>query len=101
MRVIQEADARKQESAQATPERGTDFQSVENMARMAMPLTQAIRPVSPQTCSGGLKKRTQYDPALMDVTPFVEGDYGNMPAGGIEENKANSNPNKANSKPIY
>ncbi len=69
MRVIQEADARKQETAQAT-------QSVEK--------------------NGYLKKQTQFAPAQMDVTSYMKGGYGNMPAGGIEENKANSNPNKTN-----
>ena len=43
-----------------------------------------------------LKKRTQSGSGLNDVTSYVEGDYGNMPAGGIEENEPNSNPNKAN-----
>jgi hypothetical protein len=32
----------------------------------------------------------------MGATSFVKGDYENKPAGEIEENKANSNPNKAN-----
>jgi hypothetical protein len=36
-----------------------------------------------------LKKQTQFAPAQVDVTSFVKGDYGNMPAHGVEENKAN------------
>ncbi len=37
---------------------------------------------------GDLKKQTQFDPALMGTTSFIEGDYGNMPTHGVEENKA-------------
>ena len=37
---------------------------------------------------GELEKQTQYAPELIGVTPFVKRDYGNMPACGIEENKA-------------
>jgi len=35
-----------------------------------------------------LKKQSQFAPELMGVTPFGKGDYGNMPAGDGEENKA-------------
>jgi len=43
-----------------------------------------------------VKKQTQIPPGSMGATPFVEGDYGNMPALEIEENKAN----QSQSKPI-
>jgi hypothetical protein len=43
-----------------------------------------------------LKKRTQSGPGLNDITSYEEDVYGNMPAGGIEENEPNSNPNEAN-----
>ena len=44
-----------------------------------------------------LKKQTQYIQDLSDVKSIIQGDYNNKPAGPIEENKANSKPNKANS----
>jgi len=47
-----------------------------------------------------LKKQSQSAQALMDVTSFMQGDYGKTPACGIEENKANSNPNKPNQSQI-
>jgi hypothetical protein len=50
----------------------------------------------PAEKKGNSKKRTQSGPGLNGVTTYVEGDYDNMPAGGIEENEPNSNPNKAN-----
>ncbi|MFC1603848.1 hypothetical protein ACFL5F_02365 [Planctomycetota bacterium] len=58
----------------------------------------------PQACGfeaatvnkGKLKKQTQYIQDLTDVKTLMEGDYGNKPAGPIEENKANSKPIKAN-----
>ena len=43
-----------------------------------------------------LKKQSQSVPGQMGATPYLEGDYGNKPAGPIEENKANSKPIKAN-----
>ncbi|MGB2865217.1 MAG: hypothetical protein WBC05_17945, partial [Sedimentisphaerales bacterium] len=67
IRVIQQADARKQETATRPAEKKCD-----------------------------LKKQSQFPPALMGATSYVKGGYDNMPACGIEENKANSNPNKAN-----
>jgi len=42
-----------------------------------------------------VKKQTQSVPGPMGATSFVKEDYGNIPAGRIEENKANSKPNKA------
>ena len=36
-----------------------------------------------------LKKQSQYAPELIGATSFVKGDYGNTPAHGAEENKAN------------
>jgi hypothetical protein len=35
-----------------------------------------------------LKKQSQFAPALIGVTSFMKGDYGNTPVGGVEENKA-------------
>jgi hypothetical protein len=35
-----------------------------------------------------LKKQSQFVPGLIGVKPFVKGDYDNMPAYGVEENKA-------------
>ena len=96
MRVIQEADARKQQHAQAIPKRGTGFQPVEHMAKMAMPLDQAIpeafgfdavtrHPPAEKECD--LKKQTQFAQAIIGVKSFMKGDYGNNQACGIEENK--------------
>ncbi|MFC1794457.1 hypothetical protein ACFL3Q_12815 [Planctomycetota bacterium] len=42
-----------------------------------------------------LKKQTQYIEDLTDVKSLFQGDYGNKPAGPIEENKANSKPIEA------
>jgi hypothetical protein len=39
-----------------------------------------------------LKKQSQFVPAEMGAKSFVEGYYGNKPACGVEENKANSKP---------
>ena len=36
-----------------------------------------------------LKKQSQFLPGQIGVTSFVKGDYGNKPACGAEENKAN------------
>ncbi len=55
----------------------------------------------PAENEGDLKKQSQFIPAIMAVKSFVKGDYGNMPAGRIEENKANSNPNKANQSQLH
>ena len=38
---------------------------------------------------GDLKKQSQFAPAIIGVTPFLKGDYGNKPASGAEENKPN------------
>jgi hypothetical protein len=38
---------------------------------------------------GDLKKQTQFMPDLMGLTPFMNGIYGDIPAGGLGENKAN------------
>jgi hypothetical protein len=35
-----------------------------------------------------LKKQSQYTQAPMGLTPLMQGDYGNIPAGRVEENKA-------------
>jgi len=42
---------------------------------------------------GDLKKQSQFVPGLSNVTSYLKGDYGNKPAHGVEENKANSKPN--------
>ncbi len=52
----------------------------------------------PAVKKGELKKQTQYVQDLMDAKSLMQGDYGNNPAGRIEENKANqsqTDPNKA------
>ncbi len=84
MRVIQQADSRKAETARAIP-KASNFEAA---------IQQAVK-------NGDLKKQSQYDPDLMDATSFMQGGYDNMPAYGIEENKANSNPNKANQSQLH
>ncbi len=68
IRILEQADARKQKTDRA---------------------------ISSIMDEGDLKKQTQFDPALMGATSFMEGDYGNMPAGGVEENKANQSQSHA------
>ena len=46
----------------------------------------------PAEKKGDLKKQSQFAPELMGVTPFDKGDYGNMPAGDGEKNKAKQSP---------
>ena len=97
MRVIQEAEIRKPEPAPAIPKRGTGFQPVEHMAKMAMPRDQAIPSLRDEAATrrlpaekkGDLKKQTQFAPAQMGATSYLKGDYDNKPAGGAYENKAN------------
>ncbi|MGB2864109.1 MAG: hypothetical protein WBC05_12340, partial [Sedimentisphaerales bacterium] len=60
IRVIQQADARKQETATRPAEKKVD-----------------------------LKKQSQYAPAEVGATSYLKGDYENISAGGAEENKAN------------
>ncbi len=36
-----------------------------------------------------LKKQSQFAPSEVDAKSFVKGDYGDKPAGGVEENNAN------------
>ncbi len=43
---------------------------------------------APAEKKGDLKKQSQFAPSLMGVTPFLKGDYGEMPAANAEENKA-------------
>jgi len=84
IRVIEQADARKQQSAQAIP-KACGFEAANRSARE----------------KSYLKKRTQSEPDQMGATTFMQGGYGNMPAYGIEENEANSNPNKANQSQLH
>jgi len=68
MRVIQQADTRKP-SPSLSDEAATQ------------------RP--PAVKKGDLKKQTQFSPALMGAMSFMRGDYENMPACRVEENKPN------------
>jgi len=43
-----------------------------------------------------LKKQTQSVPDLMSATSYEKGDYDNMPAGGVEENKAKQSQSPVN-----
>ena len=43
----------------------------------------------PAVNKGELKKQSQYIQDLMDAKSLMQGDYGNNPTGGDEENKAN------------
>jgi len=52
--------------------------------------------LAPQTCSGLLKKQSQFVPGLDGAKSFLKGDYEKETANKAEENKANSKPNKPN-----
>ena len=76
---IEKQDAKQEHiPAQAIPKRGTGFQPVENMAKMAMPLDQASPSPRDEAATriaekkGDLKKQTQFVQALMDVMPFLK-----------------------------
>ena len=90
----QDADEQKYLHAQTIPKRGTGFQPVENMAKMAMPLDQASPSLRDEAATppaekkGDLKKQSQFAPAENDAKSFLKGDYDKKPAGGAEENKA-------------
>jgi len=71
IRVLEQADARKQETDRA-------ISSIMDEA--------ATHPAGKK---GDLKKQSQFDQALIDATSFMQGDYDNYPVGGVEENKAN------------
>jgi len=47
-----------------------------------------------------LKKQSQFAGEQIGVNSILKGNYGNKPACGGEENKANSKPNKANRRPL-
>jgi len=84
IRVIEQADARKQETERAFHEE-FGFEAANRSARE----------------KSYLKKRTQSEPDQMGATSYVKGDYGNTPADVIEENEANSNPIKANQSQLH
>jgi len=96
----QDADEQKYLHAQTIPKRGTGFQPVENMAKMAMPLDQASPSLRDEAATppaekkGDLKKQSQFAPAENDAKSFLKGDYDNKPAGGAEENKAKQSQTK-------
>ena len=71
IRILEQADARKQK---------TDRAISSLMDEVA---------THPAAKNGDLKKQSQFAPAIMGATSFMQGDYGNMSAGGAEENKAN------------
>jgi hypothetical protein len=51
--------------------------------------SQSETATQPAVKKGKLKKQTQYIQDLTDVKSIMQGDYGNKPAGGDAENKAN------------
>ena len=57
--------------------------------------SQSETATQPAVKKGKLKKQTQYVQALMDARPFIQRDYDNNPAVGIEENKANQSQSHA------
>ncbi|MGB2865041.1 MAG: hypothetical protein WBC05_17065 [Sedimentisphaerales bacterium] len=93
IRVIQQAEARKQETAQASPEpvEGTGPKACGfEAATQSNSPSQSETATRPAEKECDLKKQSQFPPALMGATSYEKGGYDNMPACGIEENKANS-----------
>jgi hypothetical protein len=97
MRRIELEGAEQQQTthSKAVPKRGTGFQPVENMAKMAMPLDKApsLRDEAATRCvpaenNSDLKKQSQIAAANSDIKSFMKGDYDKMEADGAEKNKA-------------
>ncbi len=84
IRIIEQADARKQQSAQAIP-KACGFEAATRIAGK----------------NGYLKKQSQFEQAQYDAMSFMQGGYDNMPAYGIEENKANSKPIEAKQSQLH
>jgi hypothetical protein len=82
---MEQADIRKQEAAR----------------EISSLMDEAITRYYPAKKNGDLKKQSQFAQAEMGATSLMQGDYDNMPAGGVEENKANSNPIKANQSQLH
>ena len=75
----QDADQQREPSPSLRDEAATQSNSLSQSET-------ATRPAEKQV---DLKKQSQFTPALIGVTSFVKEDYGNKPACGVEENKAN------------
>ncbi|MGB2866661.1 MAG: hypothetical protein WBC05_25245, partial [Sedimentisphaerales bacterium] len=78
--------------------RRIEIQEVEK--QQAAPF-QSETATQPAEKKGKLKKQSQYIQDLMSTKSIMQRDYGNKPAGRIEENKANSNPNKAKQSQLH
>jgi len=100
MRRIEQQDGEQEQylPAQTIPRRGTGFQPVENMAKMAMPLDQAYPSVRDEAATRkgppaeekvDLKKQSQFVATQVSAKTLVKGDYDIIPACRVEENKAN------------
>ena len=89
MRRIEQQDADQQQLApdQAIPIPINDNRD-EAATRSKSP-SQSETATRPAEKKGDLKKQSQFVPAPIGATSFVKGDYGNTPALGAEENKAN------------
>ena len=74
MRIIQQAETRKQESAQAIPE------------SFGFKAATRYRP-GVKECD--LKKQSQFAQGIIRAKSFMKGDYGIKPVHIAEENKAN------------
>jgi hypothetical protein len=68
--------------------RRIEIQEVERQ-REPSPSQRGEAVTRPAVKNGELKKQTQYVQDQMDAKSFRQGDYGNKPACGVEENKAN------------
>ncbi|MGB2864235.1 MAG: hypothetical protein WBC05_12975, partial [Sedimentisphaerales bacterium] len=100
IRVIQQADARKQETAQAIPSTAlrASPEPVEGTGPKACGFEAATQSNSPSQSETAtrpaekhvdLKKQTQFTTVQVDAKSFEKEDYGNEPVCGVEENKAN------------
>jgi hypothetical protein len=81
IRVIQQADARKQESARAIP--STKLRT----GPKSCGFEAATRHLTAKK-KGDLKKQSQFAQAIIGAKSFMKGDYDNKPANDFEENKA-------------
>ena len=75
--------------------RRIEIQEVAKRQIQASPSLRDDAVTRPAVKKGNLKKQSQFVQALIDAKSFVQGDYGNMPACGDEENKANQSQSHA------
>ena len=68
--------------------RRIEIQEVERQQSQTCPSQRDEAATRPAEKKGYLKKQSQSSPTLMCVTSFMQGDYNDIPAGRMQENKA-------------